>query len=412
MVRALILIAFLGGVGAASAEVPGKSLTLIVEPRFVPAVVGEMIPVTIRGVYDTEIALEEMEIAPSPSFDWVQLEQDSWRNERIGGVTRRVVERKLAIFPKTSGLDTFGPVDHVLTVIGANSQREELTVHAQPAAISVGPMPDDPPFEKPWGWRFTASRLTITDELSTDPAQLSDGEIVTRTVTLRADGALPEMLPPRPVIQEPWLITFADPIQKSFERDANGVTSTVIWTWRFRPATGEPGVVPPVPIPFFNTTTRKVEAVEIPPLPVAYASFEASQVPGGEMRRGARLAYLGALGMGLLAGVAISALGVEGRTGWFGRARRFYSPIPLLRLRRAARAGDLLSLRRAGEDYLAPGEARSPARRAEALARLETAIYGPGTSGLDTGGLDSGGLDSGGFDARAFVRDLRRAWRG
>lgn len=400
MVRTFILAALIGvggSFGPAAAEVPGKSLTLIVEPRVVPAVVGEMIPVTIRGVYDTEIALEEMEIAPSPSFDWVQLDHDSWRNERIGGVTRRVVERKLAIFPKTSGLDTFGPVDHVLTVIGANSQREEVTVRAQPAAISVGPLPDDPPFEKPWGWRFAASRVTITDELSTDPSQLSDGEIVTRTVTLRAEGVLPEMLPPRPVIQQPWLITFADPIQKSFERDATGVVSTVIWTWRFRPETGEPGVLPPEPIPFFNTTTRKVEAVEIPPLPIAYASFGASQAPGGEMGRGARLAYLGALGAGLLAGLALCALGVEGRAGWSRRALRLYSPAPLWRLRRAARAGDPLALRRAGEDYLAPGEARAPDRREEAFSRLDTAIYGrnPGT-----------------FDADAFVRDLRRAWRG
>ena len=396
MVRLALLLLLLAGAARAE-QTPGKSLEILVAPRAAPVVAGEMVPVTIRGVYDTEIALEEMEIAPSPSFDWIQLAPDDWRNEMVDGVLRRIVERRLAIFPKVSGVDAFGPVDHHLTVIGAGSRREEVTVHAQPVSIAVAPMPDGPPFEKPWGWRFAASNITLTDELSTDPAQLVDGETVTRTVTLRAEGALPGMLPPRPVIQEPWLITFAAPVETRLERGREGLASTAIWRWQFRPETGEPGVIPPVPIPFFNTTTRKVEAVEIPPLPIGYASFAAAQGPGGAMGRGARLAYLGAFGLGLAAGGVALSLAFERPDSFLRRFARRWSPLPRWRLRRAARAGDLLALRRAAEDYLPEAEARSPDLRAAALARLDAAIYGPGGVG---------------FDAPGFARDLRRARRG
>lgn len=395
----LLALAITGATAAgARAESPGKTLDFVVEPLATPIVAGEMVPVTLRGVYDQKVAIEEVVLAPSTAFDWIQLVPDRWRSERIGGVSRLVFERRLAIFPKVSGVDTFGPADHVMTMIDTASQREEVTVHAPAVSIAVAPMPEDPPFERPWGWRFAASKLTVTDELSTDPARLRDGETVTRRVTLRAEGALPEMLPPRPVIQQPWLITFAVPVERKLERSEAGVTSTVVWTWQFRPETGEPGVLPPTPIPYFNTVTRKVEAVEIPALPIGYASFHATQPPGSTMHGGIRLGLAAALGLGLAAGLGLQFAGLDRGAGWLGRALRHHSPRPHWRLARTARGGDLLALRRAAVDYLeargAPAEGSGPA--AEALARLDRAIYAPGTTSFDPG---------------IFVRDLRVAAR-
>lgn len=383
----------------AAAESPGKTLDFIVEPKATPIVAGEMVPVTLRGIYDQKVAIEEMVLAPSTAFDWIQLVPDRWQTERIGGVSCLVFERRLAIFPKVSGVDTFGPADHVMTMIDAASQRELVTVHAPAVSLSVAPMPDTPPFERPWGWRFAASKLTVTDELSTDPARLQDGETVTRRVTLRAEGALPEMLPPRPVIQQPWLITFAGPIERKLERSEAGVTSTVVWTWQFRPETGEPGVLPPTPIPYFNTVTRRVEAVEIPPLPIGYASFHATQPPGSALHGSVRPGLAVALGLGLATGLGLQFAGLERGRGWLGRALRHHSPLPRWRLARAAKTGDLLALRRAAVDYLdARGrETAGPGPAAAALARLDRAIYAPGTTPFDAGG---------------FVRDLRRSARG
>jgi len=372
----------------AAAEPSGKTLEIIASPRARSIIEGEMIPVTIRGVYDTKVALEKMTILPSDRFDWVQLAKDDWHNERIGGKNFLVVERKLAVFARQTGVARFGPVEHDLTVINAASRREPALVRANPLELSIAPMPEDAPFHRPHGWRFAASRLTLTDELSTDPAKLADGETVTRRVTLRAEGALPEMLPPRPVVSEPWLITFAAPVERSLELTPDGPVASVIWTWQFRPETGEPGVLGPVEIPYFDTVSRRVKSVEIPALPIAYASAAGAQMARGDIRGGTVWAGLAALLAGAVAGSFL--LGVAGvqRGGALHRLWRHYSPLPRWQLRQAARAGDLLRLRAAAAALPTPlGE------QAAALQALDRAIYArPGAV----------------FDAGAFVRVMLR----
>ena len=209
---------------------------------------------------------------------------------------------------------------------------------------------------------------------------------MTRRVTLRARGTLPEALPPRPVVSEPWLISFAAPVERNLILTSDGPVSEVVWTWQFRPETGEPGVLAPVEIPYFNAATRQLDALEIPALPIAYASFYSSQVQTGRFDAAARAAEAAALVAGLLAGggLILSRSAPDAtRTAW-ARLRRRWSPALRWRMRRAARDADLLTLRRL------LGEVRPEARRAAAL--VEDAIYRPGA----------------GFDRAAFRSALRQ----
>jgi hypothetical protein len=378
--RALLLLAL------ALAPRPGaaESLTLAFEPHpsHATVVAGEMVLVTLRAVYDRKVALEDLEIAPSDSFDWVQTAPDRWREERIGGKSWITMERDLAIVPKRAGVLHFGPATHTLTIIDEASRRQERTVVAPPLSLSVGAHPAER------GWKWVAEKATLTDELSTDPARLADGETVTRRVTLRALGALPEALPPRPVVSEPWLISFAAPPERRLILTAEGPVSEAVWTWQFRPETGEPGVIPAATIPFFNAATRRLDALEIPALPIGYASFYTSQVATGRFGPAERLAEAAALLAGLAAGAALiltrSAPDAT-RAAWT-RLRRRWSPLLRWRLRRAAPDGDLLALRR----ILA--ETRPDA--AEAAALLDRAIYHPAAA----------------FDRAAFRRALRRSY--
>ena len=358
-----------------------ESLTLTFEPHPLhhDIVAGEYVPVTLRAVYDRKVAREELTIAPSDSFDWIQAAPDDWHEEMIDGLPWLVMERKLALFPRGPGLLHFGPATHRLSVIEEGSRWGERVVTAHPLTLSVGAFPKDR------GWKLAAGAVELTDELSTDPSRLADGQTVTRKVTLRARGALPEMLPPRPVVSEPWLIAFAAPVERRLILTADGPVAEAVWTWQFRPETGEPGVIPPVTIPFFNTGTRAMDQVEIPPLPIGYASFYTAQVQTGRFGLGARLGMIAAL----LAGVGVGAAAVlraqvpeTTRAGW-ARALRRWSPRAAWRIRRAARTGDLPRLRR----LLA--ENRPEAREAAAL--VERAIYAP----------------DGAFDAEATLRALR-----
>jgi hypothetical protein len=363
-----------------AARAENLTLTFVPHPLHDEIVAGEYVPVTLRAVYDRKVAREDLTIAPSDSFDWLQAAPDDWHEEMIDGLPWIVMERKLALFPKGPGLLHFGPAAHKLTIIDKDSRWTDREVTAHPLTLSVGAFP------KERGWKLAAGAVTLTDELSADPSRLTDGQTVTRRVTLRAKGVLPEALPPRPVVSEPWLISFAAPVERRLILTEDGPVAEAIWTWQFRPETGEPGVIPPVAIPFFNTQTRQMDAVEIAALPIGYASFFTGQVRTGRFATADVLPIALALAAGLGAGLALLLrlrVPETTRAGW-ARALRRRSPFLAWRIRRAARQGDLLALRRLLD------QARPEAKTAAAL--VERAIYAPDAP----------------FDADATLKALRR----
>ena len=362
MVRLISLLLLLCGPALAQ-DKPGMHLSIIPDPGHDTTVVGEMIPITIRAVYDLKIANEKLEILGTDSFDWIQTGPDDWYEEMIDGLSRIVMERHLAVWPKQAGMVTFGPVIHHLTVIDKQSQRQDMDVTAQPLALSVGAFPIDR------GWHLSAEAVELTDELSADAGHLPDGATVIRKVTLRALGALPEQLPPRPVVSENWLITFAAPVQRELFLTAEGPVAQVIWTWEFRPHTGEPGVLEGVTIPYFNAATRRMDSVAIPALPIAVASFFDAQTLSGVIAARQIWTLTGLAVAGLIFGLGVAALRLAPDAtaeGW-AKVRRRWSPLPRLRLWQARRRGDLLAERRAAQDAgLSP----------ERLAALDRRIYG------------------------------------
>lgn len=362
MVRLILLLLLLAL--PAQAQVDGEmKLTIERATDGAQPVVGEMIPIVIRAVYDYKIANEKLEITPSDAFDWIQTHPDDWHEERIGGLPKIVMERRLALWPKRAGPLQFGPVRHSLTLINKASQREDLVVVAPPLMLSVGEFPALK------GWHFASPDVELTQELSTDPTRLADGEQVTRVIRLRVKDALPEQIPPRPVVSENWLITFAAPTRRELIRTETGPEAEVIWSWQFRPHTGEPGILEPVSIPYFNTVSRQIERVEIPALTIGYASFYTGQVPRGQIGAGQMLALAGMAGLGLMLGFALTAWRfAPDRSGMaWRRFRARWSPFAWLARGRARRQGDLLTLRRL------LGEAGAPT---ESLARVEAQIYG------------------------------------
>lgn len=364
MVRLLLLL-FLAGPALAEGNL---KLTILADPDTDHPIVGEMVNVTIRGVYDRKVATEDLQIDPTDAFDWIQTRPDDWHEERIDGLPKIVVERHVAVWPKRAGLLHFGPARHRLTVFDKASQRQDALVEAQPLALSVGEFP------ALHGWHLSARALELTDELSVDAANLADGQTVTRTVTLRALGALPEHLPPRPVVFENWLITFAAPVQRDLTLTADGPVAEVKWVWQFRPHTGEPGVLEPVRIPWYNTTTRRIEAVEIPALPIALASFYTGQTPTGRIGT-AQVWGLGVmvlLGAVFGLGFAATRLAPESTAAGWRRLRRRWSPFAWAGYWQARRQGDLLAQRRLGGEIGLP-----PAR----LKALDHAIYAPRVKG-------------------------------
>ena len=129
MIRAALLALFLLP-GAAAAE--SLTLAFVPHPRHETVVAGEMVPVTLRAVYDRKVARQGLEIAPSESFDWIQTTPEHWKEEMIDGKSWIVMERGLALVPKRAGVLHFGPATHDMTIIDEKAPRQERTVVAPP----------------------------------------------------------------------------------------------------------------------------------------------------------------------------------------------------------------------------------------------------------------------------------------
>ncbi|WP_417689157.1 hypothetical protein [Roseibium sp.] len=377
---AVLFVLLAGGVRAESLRL----LTSHSDP-----VVGEMVAVTIRGEYTRRIALENMIFPDSKDYDWMQLARDSWRDERVDGRMVKVLERRIALFPRREGPVTIGPVTHRLTLVSASGGREVLDVQADPVTIQAAPFPA---ITAP----LAARVLTVEDHLSASPGNLRDGETLVRTVTLRADDTLAHLLPARPAIRQPWLITFTAPEVRETKPTPSGPETTVIWEWHLRPKTGEPGVLPPITIPWFDTVSREMRTAEIPAIPFGYASFSANRsgVDGPPMSlvHGLIAAFAAGLLTGLL--VVFSALTRRKGRDIIQVVKRLSPFDPTRRaLRRSVRQTDLFVLRSAAQDYLSRRQALGLKVPEGATTELDRAIY-----------AKSSGSQS--FDPERFLRDL------
>lgn len=330
-----------------ASDARADSLRLLL-PDGAPPVVGEMIPVTLRGEYTSRIALETLSFPGTQDYDWMQLARDQWRDEEIDGRTVRVFERRLAVFPRRAGTLSLGPVTHHLTVVDEKNLRAPLDVTAPPVSLAVAPYPGE-------GTPLSAASLTVEDTLSAAPGALRDGDTLVRRVTLKAEGTLPHMLPARPAMREPWLISFAAPEQREMVPTPAGPVTTLVWEWHLRPKTGEPGVLPPVSIAWFDTVARAMRTAEIPALPFGYASFNDNRSGTARLSAGHVGAGLAALMVGTLTGLGLCITGLAPRRrAHLLRTLRRLSPVDPTRrrLKRAARSGDLFALRRAADAYL------------------------------------------------------------
>lgn len=371
MVRVLLwlCLAFLAFEVAAQDDT--LNIELVFDPRDEPAFEGEMVLATIRGVYRETITNEDLKFRRMTDFDWTRLGHDRWREERVDGRMARVMERRIALFPKRAGRLEILPIVHELEILGAGGQREVRLIRSDPVTVEVRPRPAT----QGAAW-LPVRALELSDHWSTDPAALEDGELVERRVILRAFGATPEMMPEQPPLREPWLITFSPPETINMEITPQGPVTTVEWRWKLRPITGEPGVIPEVLVPYYDTTLRHAATAIIPASPIGYASFADNAASGWQGNLGPAGPHLLAFASAFLIGVTLSLL----------RRRVFSNPLKCVvgkvrekllgaRLGWLLRRGRLTDYRREAALRLRMSGVRAD-KREELFSILDATVYG------------------------------------
>ena len=379
----LLLLALPVLASAQSSEVrPGElSLTVTVDERKDRPLMGEMVLITIRGLYRRRITRETLRQPDLEGFNWAQLGPDHWTEERVGGRPVKILTRKMALYPVRPGTLTIGAFTHELTLTDEGDDWFDHRIGSQPVTVEVDPAPATD------GWWFPVRRLQISDEWSNAPDQLKPGEGVLRVVRIEALGATPEMIPPMPDLTSPSAMIFPHPEQRLVELTPEGPVTYAYWRWTIQPTNDVSAIVEPLSFGYYDTVNRQAREVTISPQRVAYGNVTpdiavdtkptpvvTGQPTGWPLAVVATLVFAGGVASGMrnwrFAGVSRLGrrLGLD-PLGW--------------RLKRAARQGDGPGMRRAATAILRR-DGPDPGR-ADVLAALDRTLFAretPGKGGL------------------------------
>ncbi|WP_300057199.1 hypothetical protein [uncultured Roseobacter sp.] len=348
-------------------------LWIEVEEMAHPPLVREMVLITIRGIYRRHITREKLTQPDLEGFNWTQLGNDDWREERLNGEKVKTFRRRMAVYPDRAGSLTIGAFAHQLTLTDENDDWFEHAVLSEPVTLEVAPAPDA------GTWWFPVRELKISDQWSNAPDQLKPGEGVLRVVRIEALGVTPEMLPPMPELTSPSAMIFPHPEKRFVELSPNGPQSFAFWRWTIRPSNDTSTIVEPLSFDYFDTANRVARSVTISAQRVAYGDVvpDALAATPDATPSPARLPGWGLAVLASVVGLLGTIYGCSGRQ-WHGlKALQRFGPLdPLARqLRRAARRGQIQEVRRSAIAML---DRDGPSdRRTKLLRQLDTAVFSP-----------------------------------
>ncbi|MER2248769.1 hypothetical protein ABS772_02465 [Methylorubrum podarium] len=379
MLAALLILFALAS--PAHAIDPGD-LTLTVTPDLpggAQPYAREMVLLRLRGVYRTQILLEELRQPALVNFSWTQLGRDHWGRTRMpDGQMALEFERTIAVFPQHTGTFTIDPFVHRLT-INDGGERKQIDVRSEPIPFPVAAWTGatgGPDAAEPW-W-LPARDVSITDSWDPDPETLNKGDTARRIVTLEAQGMLAEGLPPRPVMRTRGIITFAGPVKRETLITPSGPVARATYQWDIKKGVSEVIPLDAIKIPWFDTLTRTLRETEIP----------ARQIGGGLAEREEDLRPAAPASWPALAAAALAAFGLGLALIGFrtGPARLRLDRGQARALRLAAVAGDAAAFRAAlGRAAQAQPDLAALWREepdlAQDLAALDRQVFGQAPAG-------------------------------
>jgi len=155
---------------------------------------------TLKIFYKLPLQNTNIEMPQSDDLMFMDLGKDKSYETTLQGQRYAVVEKQLALFAKNSGAIEI-PATHLTAVIYDNSQNfsnpfmmatpQQISRDTHPINVTVIPIP---PAFKSKAW-LPATQLKLSERWSQDVAQWSQGEPITRTIVVDADGLRADQLP-------------------------------------------------------------------------------------------------------------------------------------------------------------------------------------------------------------------------
>ncbi len=194
------------------------------------------------------------------------LEEEKQYQTNINGRPHIVVERRYAIYPQQVGMLHFSAVlaegrigrgssffDPFTnnTIVRAQSNELDIEVKSVPDAITADP------------W-LPASNFQLLEQWPENNPQFIEGDPITRTISIKADGLTAAQLPVLSSIKLDGLKQYPDQPMLNNIKNPTGITGYRLEKVALIPTRAGELILPAVKIPWFNTVTKSEEIAEIP----------------------------------------------------------------------------------------------------------------------------------------------------
>ena len=210
-----------------------------------------------------------------------QLGDEKQYQTLVGGREYLVIERRYAIFPQSDGLLQISPVmvEGRLETRGSTffdpfNGAQTVRARSNALKITVLPIPKNAP-ANPW---LPARRLELTEQWPQTPPQFVEGEPITRTLSIKADGLTSAPLPELPRIKaKDWKQYPDQPMLNDIVND-DGITGYRVEKTALIPIRPGKMTLPAIDIKWWNTRTQKIEVAHLPARVIKVAKSTAKPV--------------------------------------------------------------------------------------------------------------------------------------
>lgn len=181
----------------------------------------------------------------------------------INGIQFGVYERQFAIFPEMSGELVIPGTRFNASIVDRYSWGRGRPVKAtsKPIRLEVASIPSNYPSNATW---LPTSKLTLEEQFSVPPSQWQEGEAITRTFTLKAQGIQGSQLPEIKLPVVDGVRYYPDQAKTSDSLNNLGVLGVSEQAVAMVVTEAGELVLPEVRIPWWNTNSNKLEYATLP----------------------------------------------------------------------------------------------------------------------------------------------------